>query len=84
MVEDSLERRIEGRAIEVLQAPLAALEELIRRFPHIKDRLFTQSGEVHRHINALKNGENVSFKKGFATALHEGDRLTVLPPVGGG
>ena len=62
----------------------AALNELARRFPHIKGRLFTNSGEVHRHINALINGENVSFKKGFATVLRDGDRLTVLPPVGGG
>lgn len=63
---------------------LAALEEMARRFPHIKTRLFTTSGEVHRHINALLNGQNVAFKKGLATVLHDGDRLTLLPPVGGG
>jgi len=63
---------------------LSALNELARRFPHIKGRLFAKSGEVHRHINALINGENVSFKKGFATLLRDGDGLTLLPPVGGG
>ena len=62
----------------------AALNELARRFSHIKGRLLANSGKVPRHINALVNGENVSFKKGFATMLHEGDRLTLLPPVGGG
>lgn len=63
---------------------VSALRELIRRFPQLKRRLFTQSGVIHRHINALINGENVSFKKGFATTLQQGDRLTLLPPVGGG
>ncbi len=62
----------------------AALNELARRFPQVKGRLFANSGEVHRHINALVNGENVSFRKGFATVLRNGDRLTLLPPVGGG
>jgi len=61
-----------------------ALEELIRRFPQLERRLFAESGVIHRHINALINGENVSFRKGFATSLHQGDRLTLLPPVGGG
>jgi MoaD family protein len=63
---------------------LTALNELARLFSHIKGRLFANSGEVHRHINALINGENVSFRNGFATVLRDGDRLTLLPPVGGG
>jgi MoaD family protein len=63
---------------------LAALRELVRRHPAIGPRLFGEKGEVHRHINALVNGENVAFKKGLRTILRDGDRLTLLPPVGGG
>ena len=63
---------------------LAALNALARRSPQVKRRLFAANGEVHRHINALINGQNISFNKGFATALRDGDRLTLLPPVGGG
>ena len=63
---------------------LSALTELVRRYPRLQGRLFAGSGSIHRHINALINGENVSFKKGFATPLHNGDRLTLLPPIGGG
>jgi len=73
-------------SLEVLAGAdvVSALRELVRRFPLLKRRLFMESGMIHRHINALINGENVSFKKGFATTLHHGDRLTLLPPVGGG
>jgi len=63
---------------------LSALAELVRRYPKLQGRLFEKSGTIQRHINALINGENVSFKKGFATPLYQGDRLTLLPPVGGG
>ena len=63
---------------------LATLHRLVKRYPQITPRLFTTSGKVHRHINALINGENASFKHGFHTTLHDGDHLTILPPVGGG
>jgi MoaD family protein len=63
---------------------LAALHMLVHRNPQVTSRLFTERGEVHRHINALINGGNVSFKQGFHTILHDGDHLTILPPVGGG
>ncbi len=63
---------------------LAALRALSQRFPPIEERLFTRDGRVHRHINALLNGRNVASEKGFETVLHDGDHLTILPPVGGG
>jgi len=62
----------------------AALRELSRRHPAVEPRLFGAAGEVHRHITLLVNGENVAFKKGCLTILRDGDRLTLLPPVGGG
>ena len=63
---------------------LAALHSLVTQHPHVRSRLFTARGEIHRHINALINGGNASFKQGFHTVLHDGDHLTILPPVGGG
>lgn len=63
---------------------LVALHRLAERYPQIEPRLFNTNGEVHRHINALINGGNVSFRQGFQTPLKDGDRLIILPPVGGG
>jgi len=63
---------------------LEAFRELARRYPEVEARLFEENGEPHRHINALVNGENVQFREKFETRLREGDRLTILPPVGGG
>ena len=61
-----------------------ALGVLVGRYPQIRSRLFLPNGEIQRHINVLINGENVRFRRGFHTQLQDGDRLTLLPPVGGG
>jgi len=61
-----------------------ALVELAGRYPAIADRLLDRAGTVRRHINVLVNGGNISGRRGWETELADGDRLTILPPVGGG
>jgi MoaD family protein len=61
-----------------------AMAELGRRYPAVDRRLFDEDGEIRRNINALINGGNVQFRRRFDTVLVGGDRLTILPPVGGG
>ena len=84
----SFKREIDEREI-VLELPEAscvsdAMRALVGRYPQLRARLFDSEGAILRHINALINGGNVAFRQGFETALQEGDRLTLLPPVGGG
>ena len=61
-----------------------AMAELGRRYPAVEGRLFDENGEIRRNINALIDGGNVQFRQRFETVLQDGDRLTILPPVGGG
>ena len=61
-----------------------ALQTLADAVPAIAARLFNEQGDVRRHIHVLVNGGNVILRQGFDTPLGEGDRLTILPPVGGG
>jgi molybdopterin converting factor small subunit len=61
-----------------------ALQALAGAFPAIRLRLHTATGEVRRDVGALVNGGNVARREGLRTALRDGDRLTLLPPVGGG
>lgn len=62
----------------------AAVGALVERYPQLRERLLDPGGRIRRHISALVNGTGVQFKEGFATRLQDGDRLTLLPPVGGG
>jgi len=61
-----------------------ALRAWAERHPIAIERLFDDEGRIRRHINALVNGGNVTLREGFRTKLCDGDRLTILPPAGGG
>jgi len=63
---------------------LAALAALVRKHAVLRDRLLDEDGSVRRNIATLVNGENVTLRRGLETPLADGDRLTILPPVGGG
>jgi MoaD family protein len=63
---------------------LDVLRSLGDRYAVFKARVFDDAGKVRPNINVLINGGNVRFREGFATVLVPGDRLSVLPPVGGG
>ena len=61
-----------------------ALEALVRKHQMLRERLFDANGSIRRNIAVLANGENVVLRRGLDTPLSHGDRLTLLPPVGGG
>jgi MoaD family protein len=62
----------------------AAVQALAWRHPAARQRLLDDAGKVRRHVAALVNGGNVTWRDGLRTVLRDGDRLTLLPPVGGG
>jgi len=63
---------------------LAALRALAGRYPSLASRLFDPDGEVRRDVSILINGGSAVRRAGLQTALRDGDRVTLLPPVGGG
>jgi len=62
----------------------AAVRALASRHPAAQSRLLDDVGRVRSHVAALINGGNAAWKDGLRTPLHDRDRLTLLPPVGGG
>jgi len=62
----------------------AAIARFAEKHPSVRERLLGVNGEILRHINTLINGGNVKLRQGFETILHDGDRMTILPPAGGG
>ncbi|SIR30108.1 molybdopterin synthase sulfur carrier subunit [Haladaptatus litoreus] len=43
-----------------------------------------EDGELRPHVSIMKNGKDVVHLDGTETALAEGDRLSIFPPVAGG
>lgn len=62
----------------------AAVAALVEQYPALRARLFGRNGRLARFVSALVNGTSIQFLNGLATPLSDGDRLTLLPPVGGG
>ncbi|MCQ4332524.1 MoaD/ThiS family protein [Natronomonas sp. F2-12] len=60
---------------------LAGLES---EFPELAGDTLDEDGEIKPQLSVLKNGREVVHMDGTATALEDGDRLSVFPPVAGG
>jgi molybdopterin synthase sulfur carrier subunit len=71
-------------ALENAASVQAALDELSRKYPGIKDKLLDDKGALRRYVNVFRNDEDVRHAQGLATALKEGDRLTIVPAIAGG
>ena len=71
-------------AVENAATVQAALEELSRKYPGIKDKLLDDKGGLRRYVNLFKNDEDVRHAQGLGTTLKEGDRLTIVPAIAGG
>ncbi|MBD0024130.1 molybdopterin synthase sulfur carrier subunit [Gordonia pseudamarae] len=75
-----------------VEATGATLTELIDTLesahPGIKERLVAPddagTDKLHRFVNVYVNDEDVRFTGGLATAVADGDEVTILPAVAGG
>ena len=62
----------------------AALSELMRRHPALRDQLMADDGRLRRFVNVYLGEEDVRHLEGLATALRDGDVLAIVPAVAGG
>lgn len=59
------------------------LTDLGRQYPAITDRLFDK-GQVRRFVNVYLNDEDIRYLDNLATAVNEGDSVSIIPAVAGG
>jgi adenylyltransferase/sulfurtransferase len=60
------------------------LEDLERRFPGIRDHVFNEVGEIHRHMNVYVNNVPAEELGGKRTVLKDGDEVALIPAMAGG
>ena len=60
---------------------LTALEQ---RYPGIQARLCDENGKLRRFLNVYVNSEDIRFLDNQATALSDGDEVSIVPAVAGG
>jgi molybdopterin synthase sulfur carrier subunit len=54
------------------------------KFPGVKARLCDENGALRRFVNIYINEEDIRFLKGEATALKDGDDVSIVPAIAGG
>ena len=62
----------------------AALDSAFERHPRLRQRIFTEQGELRPNVNVFVDGRNVRFEDGLDTKLPETAELFVLPAISGG
>ncbi|MBI2880852.1 MAG: MoaD/ThiS family protein [Candidatus Tectomicrobia bacterium] len=60
------------------------IEDMERRFPGLKERLYDNAGEIRRFINVYVNDEDIRFLDGSKTAVKDGDEVSIIPAIAGG
>jgi MoaD family protein len=61
----------------------AVLDDLTRQYPALSAKLF-KDGQLQRYINLFLNDEDVRYLDEMATAVKDGDELSIIPAVAGG
>jgi molybdopterin synthase sulfur carrier subunit len=62
----------------------AAVEELSRKYPGLRERLLDDKGALRRYVNIFRNDEDIRHGKMLDTALGAEDKLTIVPAIAGG
>lgn len=83
-------RLMGGGEQKILLHPNANLSNLLQILKQkygkqFEERVFLEeSGNVRVEIRMLLNGRDISFLNGLDTALADGDKFSIIPPLGGG
>jgi sulfur-carrier protein len=62
----------------------ALLDGLETQFAGLRGLVRNESGEVHQHVNIYVNSEAIESLGGLATALKDGDEVSIIPALAGG
>ena len=73
------------RLVTVAAATLAAaVDELDRRFPGLRERLVDADGRLHHFVNVFVDEEDVRLLQGLATPLGDRTEVSIIPAMAGG
>jgi len=62
----------------------AALSDLTRQYPNLKQHLYNDGGELRAFVNIFLNDEDIRHIRGAETPVQDRDRLMIVPSIAGG
>jgi adenylyltransferase/sulfurtransferase len=80
-------RQYAGKQSSV-QVPAAsvgeALKNLVAQHPDLQRHLYTEDGKLRSFVNVYVNDEDMRYLQKEATALKDGDTISIVPSIAGG
>jgi MoaD family protein len=83
-------REIVGKREEELEFSRGTtVKELLKHLSEsygqpFKEYIYSEKGRAKSHLQFLINGKSIATLKGFETKLKDGDKIAIIPPIGGG
>ena len=72
-------------AVEVQAGTVGeALSGLVRKHPELRRHLYTDDGKLRAFVNVYVNDEDVRYLQKEATAVKDGDNISIVPSIAGG
>ena len=60
------------------------IDNLEKNYPGIKERLYSEDGELRRFINIYINEEDIRFLNSDETEVKADDVISIIPAIAGG
>ena len=61
-----------------------ALTALVAQYPDLKRHLYNDDGKLRAFVNVYVNDEDMRYLQKEATALKDGDTISIVPSIAGG
>lgn len=72
-------------AVEVHGATVGeAMKALVSQHPDLRKHLYTEEGKLRAFVNLYVNDEDIRYLQKEATALKDGDQISIVPSIAGG
>ena len=71
--------------VEVTGATVAeAMASLVEQHPEVRRHLYNDDGKLRAFVNLYLNDEDIRYLQKEATAVKEGDNISIVPSIAGG
>jgi MoaD family protein len=61
-----------------------AMTALVEEHPDLRKHLYTEDGKLRAFVNLYVNDEDIRYLQKEATALKDGDSISIVPSIAGG
>ncbi len=61
-----------------------AMSALVGQHPDLRRHLYTDEGKLRAFVNLYLNDEDIRYLQKEATALKDGDSISIVPSIAGG